>query len=556
MRTRSGWNGRTAHDGGYDAIVVGAGSSGAVVAARLAADAARRVLLLEAGPADDHWSIRMPAGGLKNITTGRFNWQYWTEPEPALQNRRLYQPRGRVLGGSSSLNGMIFVRGNAGDYDGWGVPGWSYAEVLHYFRRLEAHATIRDAYRGADGPVRVVQGSGGNPLYEAFIEAGVQAGYPRTADTNGFQQEGFGRFDMNVDGGVRASTAHAYLRRPPHNLTILTGARATRVVVERGRAVGVEYVRAGARQTARADGEIVLAGGAFNSPQLLMLSGIGPADELRRLGLGVVQDLPGVGRNLHDHVEVHVDQACRLPITLYGAMKPMAKLRIGAAWFLTKGGMGATNHYEAGAFLRSAAGVRWPDIQIHFVPICYSSHHDRRAVEHGYRMHIGPLRQTSRGSVTLASADPLAPPVIRLNVLATEDDLRATLACFALGREIFAQRAFDPFRGPERQPGPAANTPSELEARTRETAVSAYHPCGTCRMGTDDLAVVDPQGRVRGVERLRVADASIIPQVTSGNLNAPAMMIGEKIAAMMRGEAPLREDVPVYEPAGWQARQR
>ncbi|MBM3561166.1 MAG: choline dehydrogenase, partial [Alphaproteobacteria bacterium] len=384
----------------------------------------------------------------------------------------------------------------------------------------------------------------------------VQAGYPRTTDTNGFQQEGFGRFDMNIDGGVRGSTAHAYLRAPRPNLTIRTGALVTRVVVEHDRAVALEVAAAGRVERIHAAREIVLAGGAFNTPQLLLLSGIGPADELRRAGIAPVHDLPGVGRDLHDHMEVHIDQACTRPITLYGATKPWTKALIGARWMLRHDGPGATNHYEAGAFLRSEAGVRWPDIQIHFVPICYSSHHERRATEHGYRMHIGPLRQTSRGSVTLASADPRTSPVIRLNALQTEADLRATRACFALGREIFAQRAFAGFRGPERQPGPDARTAAELDAVMRLTAVSAYHPCGTCRMGTDEAAVVVAHARVRGIEGLRVADASIIPQVTSGNLNAPVMMIGEKVAALMKGEAPLRADVPVYEPEGWRERQR
>jgi choline dehydrogenase len=402
----------------------------------------------------------------------------------------------------------------------------------------------------------VVQGAGTNPLYEAFIEAGVQAGYPRTADTNGIQQEGFGRFDMNIDGGVRGSTAHAYLRIPRPNLTIRTGALVTRVVAEHGRAVAVEVASAGRVERIHAAREIVLAGGAFNTPQILLLSGIGPADALRRVGVAPVHDLPGVGRNLHDHVEVHIDQACPRPITLYGATKPWAKALIGARWMLRHDGPGATNHYEAGAFLRSEAGVRWPDIQIHFVPICYSSHHERRATEHGYRMHIGPLRQTSRGSVTLAAADPRMPPVIRLNALRTEADLRATRACFALGREIFAQAALAPFRGHERQPGPGARSAADLDAVMRATAVSAYHPCGTCRMGTDDMAVVDADARVRGIAALRVADASIIPQVTSGNLNAPVMMIGEKVAAMLKGEVPLRADLPVFEPAGWRDRQR
>jgi choline dehydrogenase len=546
----------------FDHVIVGAGSAGAVLAGRLSADPGTRVLLLEAGPEDSSWTIRMPTAVTINIPRATYNWRFWTEPEPALQGRRLYQPRGKVLGGSSSLNGMIAIRGHALDYDRWveeGAPGWSYAEVLPYFRRLESHATRRDAYHGTDGPVRIVPGTSRNPLYAAFIEAGVQAGYPRTEDVNGFRQEGFGPFDMTIDAGVRASSSHAYLRpaRGRPNLTIRTLAQAIRVVVERGRAVGVDYLDAGRARTVRAEREVIVCGGAFSSPHLLLLSGIGPADELRRTGVAVVHDLPGVGRNLHDHVEVHVDQACTKPITLYGALRPWNQALIGLRWLLSHGGPGATNHYEAGAFLRSRAGVRHPDIQIHFVPICYSSHHDRRAVEHGYRVHVGQMRPTSRGSVTLASADPLAHPRIVLNALATEEDWRTTRACLEIGREVLAQRAFDPFRGPERQPGPDARDPAAIDAYIRATAVSAYHPCGGCRMGTGPDAVTDHEGRVHGIEALRVVDASIMPSVVSGNTNLPIMMMAEKIAASIRGEPPLSPvHLPVHEAPNWRERQR
>ena len=381
----------------YDYVIVGAGSAGGVLANRLSADVDIRVLLLEAGPADDSWTIHMPAAMPINFHRPKYNWRYWTEPQAHLDGRRVYAPRGKTLGGSSAINGMIYIRGHALDYERWvdqGAEGWSYAEVLPYFRRCESHANRNDAYHGADGPLAVVTGERPNPLYEAFIEAGVEAGYPRTDDTNGYQQEGFYRYDMNVDRGRRASTGHAYLRpvRARPNLTVEVAALATRVTFEGARAGGVEYRQGGRRRVARAAREVVLCGGAVNSPQLLMLSGVGRGDDLEALGIPVVHDLPGVGQDLHDHIEIFAEHRCTQPITLYSALTPLGRLRIGVEWFLTKGGMGASNQYEASGFIRTRAGVSHPDVQYHFVPRSADNPYGFGADRHGYHVHVGPMR--------------------------------------------------------------------------------------------------------------------------------------------------------------------
>ena len=528
----------------YDYVVVGSGSTGGVIAARLSEDPGVSVALLEAGPADKSLMISMPAAVGMLIASGRYNWNYWTETQDNLDDRRLAVPRGQVLGGSSSLNGMIYVRGHGLDYDRWvieGATGWGHSDVLPYFRRAERHRTRVDDYHGSTGPLSVVTGHQGNPLYEAFIEAGVEAGHGRTDDINGYRQEGFGRFDMNVDRGRRASTGFAYLApaRARKNLTIITSALATRILFEARRASGVAYLAKGRQATVMATREVIVSAGVINSPKLLMLSGLGVADELRHYGIDVVADLPGIGRNLQDHLEIHVEHRCRQPITLYGDLKPWNRLMIGARWLLTRDGKGATNHYEAGAFVRSAPDIDHPDIQFHFVPIAYTDHHVRRATEHGYRVHVGPLRSQSRGRVSLASGRPEDPPLIDPGYMAVPDDWQELRRSLEIARDVFGQPAFAPYRGAETMPGPEIRTEAEVDRFIRATAVSAYHHCGTCRMGNGDDAVVDAQARVCGVEGLRVADTSIMPSIVSGNLNAPAIMIGEKVADMIAGRPPL-----------------
>ena len=536
----------------YDYVIVGAGSAGCVLANRLSESGAS-VLLLEAGPRDRGWKIHMPAALTYNLRDAKYNWTYETEPQPHMDGRRMYWPRGRVLGGSSSLNAMVYVRGHALDYDRWagnGLPGWSYAHVLPYFKRAETCARGGDDYRGGSGPLHVSRGSMSNPLFAAFIEAGQQAGYPFTADMNGFQQEGFGPMDMTVHRGRRWSAAAAYLRPAlgRRNLTVMTGALATRVVVEGGRATAIEFRHRRSLHRARAR-EIILAGGAINSPQLLLLSGIGPADEIRRQGIAVVQDLPGVGRNLQDHLEVYVQYACTEPITLYLTENPLTRVAIGAQWFLFKSGLGASAHLEAGAFIRRNAEVPHPDLQYHFLPSLVNDHGRKPIGRHGFQAHVGPMRPTSTGTLRLRSADPMAHPEIQPFYLATEQDRREMRDAVRLTREIFAQRAFDRFRGEEIQPGAAARTDAEIDAFVRAKSDSAYHPCGTCRMGTDELAVVDGELRLRGIEGLRVVDASIMPSVVSGNLNAPTIMIAEKAADMILGRSALEPlFVPVYAP--------
>ena len=542
----------------YDYVIVGAGSAGCVLANRLSA-AGASVLVLEAGPADRTWKIHMPAALTYNLCDTKYNWGYETAPQPHMDGRRMYWPRGRVLGGSSSLNAMVYVRGHALDYDRWagnGLPEWSYAHVLPYFKRAETCARGGDDYRGDSGPLNVSRGVMRNPLFAAFIEAGQQAGYPFTADMNGFQQEGFGAMDMTIHRGRRWSAAAAYLKpemqRP--NLKVITGALVTRVIIESGRATAVEFRHRGALERALAR-EIILSGGAINSPQLLLLSGIGPADEIRRQGIAVMHDLPGVGRNLQDHLELYVQQACKEPITLYLTENPVTKVAIGVQWFLFKSGLGASAHLEAGAFIRRSADVAHPDLQYHFLPSLVNDHGRKPIGRHGYQAHVGPMRPTSAGYLRLRSADPTVHPEIQPFYLATEQDRREMRDAVTLTREIFAQRAFDRFRGAEIQPGAAVRSDAEIDAFVRAKSDSAYHPCGTCRMGVDEQAVVDGELRVRGLEGLRVVDASIMPSEVSGNLNAPIIMIAEKAADMILGRPPLQPlYVPVYAPERSSAR--
>ena len=546
----------------FDYVVVGAGSAGCVLANRLSADPTVRILLLEAGPRDGGWKIEIPAALTYNLMNDRVNWYYRTEPQRHMDGRRLYWPRGRVLGGSSSLNAMVYIRGHALDYDRWaeeGATGWSYAEVLPYFQRAETFSLGPDAYRGGDGPLTVTRGSGDNPLFDAWIEAGAQAGYPPTADMNGFRQEGMGRMDMTIRDGRRCSAAKAYLRpvRRRPNLAVLTGCLVTRVILERGRAIGVELIEAGIAKQVRAAREVIVAGGAVNSPQLLLLSGIGPADHLSSVGVPVRHELPGVGRDLQDHLEFYFQIACREPVTLLDAMRPHNMLPIGLRWLLFHDGPAASSHLEAGGFIRSRAGVRHPDIQFHFLPALVEDHGRSKGGVHAYQAHAGTMRPLSRGWLELRSDDPRQHPLIEPNYLAEEQDRIDLRACVRLTREIFAQPAFDRFRDRELRPGAGVTGDREIDAFVRARADSAYHPCCTCRMGVDPLAVVDPQCRVRGLDGLRVVDASIMPSMVSGNLNAPTIMLAEKAADLILGRpAPPPAEVPVWTDPDWRTRQR
>ncbi|AWI85469.1 choline dehydrogenase [Alloyangia pacifica] len=549
-----------------DYVIVGAGSAGCAIAYRLA-EAGKKVIVVEFGGTDAGPFIQMPGALSYPMNMKRYDWGFESEPEPHLGGRRLATPRGKVLGGSSSINGMVYVRGHARDFDTWeemGAQGWAYADVLPYYKRMESwheggHGGDPD-WRGTSGPLHVSRGKRDNPLTRAFVEAGVQAGYEATHDYNGEKQEGFGPFDATIHKGERWSAYKAYLKPAiaTGNVEVVRGL-ARKVVIENGRATGLEIERKGKVEVITAGKEVILAASSINSPKLLMHSGIGPAEHLREHGIEVVADRPGVGQNLQDHLELYIQQAATQPVSLFKYWNLFGKAYVGAQWLFTRKGPGASNQFESCAFVRSKPGVEYPDIQYHFLPIAVRYDGKAAAEGHGFQAHVGPMRSKSRGAVTLKSADPKHAPSIFFNYMSHEDDWVDFRTCIRLTREIFGQEAFAPYRGHEIQPGDAVQTDEELNDFIRAHAESAYHPCGTCRMGaaSDPMAVVDPECRVIGVEGLRVADSSIFPQITNGNLNAPSIMTGEKASDHILGKHPLpRDNAQPWVHPEWRTAQR
>lgn len=530
-----------------DYVVVGAGSAGCALAYRLT-EAGRTVTLIEYGGSDIGIFIQMPGALSYPMNMPRYDWGFSSVPEEHLGGRRLATPRGKVIGGSSSINGMVFVRGNRKDFDHWadtGAAGWSYADVLPYFKRMETWHGGQSDWRGSDGPLHITRGKRKNPLFNAFIEAGHQAGWPRNDDYNGAEQEGFGPMEATIWKGRRWSAANAYLRpaKKSGKLTLVRGL-ARRVIFEGKRAVGVEVATRGQIQQIRAGREVILSASSINTPKLLMLSGIGPADHLREHGIEIRADRPGVGANLQDHLEIYMQYKSLKPVSLYTYYNLLGKSRVGVEWILQKTGLGASNQFESCGFIRSGEGIDYPDIQYHFLPLAVRYDGKAAAKGHGFQAHVGPMRSKSRGTVRLEGVDPALAPRIHFNYMSHPDDWKEFRACVRLTRQIFDQPAFAGYRGDEIQPGAAVQSDEQIDAFIREHAESAYHPCGTARVGAanDPEAVVDPELRVIGVEGLRVADSSIFPRITNGNLNGPSIMTGEKAADHILGREMLAAD--------------
>ncbi len=548
----------------FDFIIIGSGSAGSVMAHRLSEDGKNTVLVLEFGGSDRGPFIQMPSALSYPMNMTSYNWGFETEPEPHLGGRRLATPRGKVMGGSSSINGMVYVRGHARDFDAWedmGAKGWGFRHVLPYFKRLENSHGGQEGWRGQDGPMHVKRGRRLNPLYQAFVDAGREAGYPVTPDYNGYQQEGFGPMEMTVHKGFRWSAATAYLRPAlrRRNVKLVTRAYVRRIVLEGKRATGVEYETGGQLVAAKARREVIVAASSINSPKILQLSGIGAPDVLQAAGLPVNHVLPGVGENLHDHLEIYFQMESKRPVTLYSSLNLYSKGMIGLEWLSFKTGLGTTNHFESCGFIRSKAGIEYPDIEYHFLPAAMRYDGKLAFRGHGFQVHVGPMRSKSRGHVRVRNSDPRVPPKILFNYMSHPDDWEEFRACVRLTRELFQQPVMQKYAGREIQPGSAVQSDAEIDAFIRQHCESAYHPCGSCKMGSskDVTAVVDHECRVIGIEGLRVADSSIMPQVTNGNINAPTLMIGEKAADHILGRDPLpaSNQEPWINPA-WKVSQR